>query len=122
MDNLQITYDNFFIGTSAVFKGCKTPKREPDYVSWKRNQEDEISSLYWYGEDKRGKYVIRWSDHWSYAVWNGEYREGCEWVASCRWKLKTSQKSYPFCDIGGEAGKCYLTKFKRIKWLPIFKH
>lgn len=114
MEN-EITYENFYIRTQASFKGCKIPRRKPDYVSYKRYpHDDEPSSYYWYGKDKRGEYVIRASDHWSYAVWDGEYRGGCKWVASCRWKLKTSHQSFEFCDYLFQAGKCYLTKFKQI--------
>ena len=40
-----------------VFKLCKKPSRPPDSLSWQ-------GSRYWYGENKRGKYMIRASDHW----------------------------------------------------------
>lgn len=110
MEN-EITYDNFYIGTSAVFKGCKIPRRKPDYVSYKRYpHDDEPSSCYWYGKDKRGEYVIRCSDHWSYYIVNGEFHEGCGGIASCYWRLKTT-KEIPL--FGGQlAGKCYLNDFK----------
>ena len=59
----MITYSTFFIGTIAVFKGCKTPKRKPNYISY--NRFGIVSSSYYYGSDKKGDYVIRVSDHWS---------------------------------------------------------
>ena len=49
----------FFKSTKANFKGCKRPKRKPDYVSYDRY--GDISSEYWY--TKKG--VVRCSDHWS---------------------------------------------------------
>lgn len=39
-----------------------------------------ISSRYWYGEDSKGKYVIRESDHWGK-------------VASCSWKATKDLKN-----------------------------
>ena len=50
-----------------------------------------ISSLYWYGEDKRGKYVIRESDHWGK-------------VASCQWKEMPSRNA----DKLSNCAKTYL--------------
>ena len=56
----MICQKNFYENTTAVFKGCKIPKREPDYISYNRFS-GEVSSRYWY--TKSG--VIRASDHWS---------------------------------------------------------
>lgn len=39
-----------------------------------------ISSRYWYGEDSKGKYVIRESDHWGK-------------VASCNWRATKDLKN-----------------------------
>lgn len=39
-----------------------------------------ISSRYWYGEDSRGKYIIRESDHWGR-------------VASCVWNVTKDNKN-----------------------------
>ena len=63
----DVAFDNFFANTSAVFTllpKSEVPQRDPDYVS-KRWDGFGVSSRYWYGEDERGKYVIRASDHWS---------------------------------------------------------
>lgn len=54
-----MTKEDFFLGTIAKFKGCKPPKRKPDFVSY--NKYGEISSEYWYTDNA----VIRRSNHWS---------------------------------------------------------
>lgn len=47
------------------FKKCNAPKRKPDSVSRYQFQgETLVSSVYWYGYDKRGRYMIRMSGHW----------------------------------------------------------
>lgn len=54
--------------------------------------EDEklgISSCYWYGENKKGKYVVRESDHWGN-------------LASCVWGITKSYREEKNC------GKIYL--------------
>lgn len=54
----HVTHNNYHLHTIGVFKGCKSvPNREPDHVSGS-------GSKYWIGEDSKGKYVIRASDHW----------------------------------------------------------
>lgn len=61
------TYENFYESTVGIFtKIASRPQREPDYISYKCGSfSKKISSEYWYGEDSRGKYVVRGSDHWS---------------------------------------------------------
>ena len=56
---MKYDQNNFFEDTVAYFKGCKRPRRQPDYVSY--NRRGQISSCYWY--TPRG--VIRASNHWS---------------------------------------------------------
>lgn len=122
---MAITFSNYFEASIATFKGCKMPKREPDYISiskWSGN----ISSVYWYGKDKKGDYVIRLSDHWitikSFA--NSRKIIGCESIASCFWRLKakprTAPQNYVFAKMWGKviynfnsflAGKAYLHDF-----------
>lgn len=60
----EITKENFWESSDAVFHQCPIPQREPDYVS-------PAKSKYWYTE----KGVIRQSDHWGY-------------VAKCRWYFR----------------------------------
>lgn len=92
---MTITHDNFFRDTFAKYKKCKVPKRVPDFVS--RNHSG-VSSCYWYGEDqKKGPYVIRYSDHWGN-------------VGYCRWLLNGSTENFTQ-PIGGKA---YLREFKKI--------
>ncbi|MDP3836841.1 MAG: hypothetical protein Q8Q67_01955 [bacterium] len=108
---IEINQDNFYLGTKCRFKGCKKPKRKADYTSYNRDQE--ISSEYWYGEDKNGKYVIRCSKHWSRTNSIGELL-CCGKIASCYWWLITNcKKSYEygiferfFC------GKAYFSNFE----------
>ena len=110
----KITFDDFFIGTFATFKGCKVPKREPDYIS-KSRYDGEISSMYWYGEDSRGQYVIRASDHWvmMYEFKKNKKQHDCNLIASCLWNLKTNYKdSIKVSYKTFHAGKCYLKDFK----------
>lgn len=100
----------FYKNTKATFKGCKRPKRRPDYVSL--NKFGYISSLYWYGENKNGKYVIRESNHWSYVYSDPTLLEEtslreCKKVASCFWTLKSFR-------LTSKCGKCYLKDFKAI--------
>ena len=99
---LNIDFNNFFLNTTAYFKGCKKPKRKPDYVS-------DSGSEYWYSEDKKGKFVIRNSNHWvSYKNFDRKSKViQCMSIASCFWFLKTNEYSKP-----SYAGKCYLKNFK----------
>jgi len=101
----EVTFRNYFNSTEAVFKGCKTPKREPDFVS-------DSGSEYWLQENAKGKYIIRLADHWvcikdSRSKSN---RLDCNNIGSCRWHLKTIKGLWPFAI----AGKCYLNDFKKL--------
>jgi hypothetical protein len=91
---IYMNKDNFHIRSFAIFKGCKKPKRKADYIS--HNKQGEVSSLYWYGTDKRGDYVIRDSDHWA--------NINCKHIAKCVWFLYYHKQT--------SAGKCYFSKFK----------
>lgn len=113
-NDIKITYYNYYNNTSATFRGCNTPKRKPNYVS--RTKRGYISSLYWYGKDKKGEFVIRESGHWT--MRNGIYSQRinsfrtreCRKIASCIWKLKTTLSTSKYA-----AGKCYLKDFAQIK-------
>jgi hypothetical protein len=102
---MNITFGNYMTNTEAVFKGCKIPKRAPDFIS-------KSGSIYWQQENTKGKYVIRLSNHWvnmkklgSNKVW-----KDCNSIASCKWHLKTN-KMQSGCKM---SGKCYLSDFKKI--------
>lgn len=105
----EVTFDNFYLNTKATFKGCKIPKREADYTSL--NQYDEVSSEYWYGEDKKGKFVIRVSDHWVtiYGFGKNEKEQDCDRIASCSWNIKTNTQDKGYNIFF--AGKAYLSDF-----------
>ena len=112
----EIHYSNYFLSTKVVFKGCKIPKRNPDYISIDKKFND-ISSKYWYGEDTNGKYVIRQSNHWVNICdfENNKYKQ-CERIATCLWSLKTNKKNTDFLGnleylTSKNAGKAYLSKF-----------
>ena len=78
----------FYNKTFAFFKGCKRPKRKPDYVSV--NQYGGVSSEYWYTD----KGVIRCSNHWSNTISPNELKAfTCGKVASCIWVLKNQSPS-----------------------------
>lgn len=86
---MKYNINNYYTRTKCVFKGCNKPNREPDYVSGS-------GSLYWYGRDKKGSYVIRSSDHWS--LLTNKFGKliysyvNCGSIASCFWKLKTTSE------------------------------
>lgn len=125
----MITINNYFSGTIATFKGCKTPKREPDYISYMKFRDeitDIVSYRYWYGDDKNGTYVIRESNHWcNYKKFTYDWKHfGCKNIASCYWRLKTNNDNAvvwlprePYVRILGEyktnpvSGKCYIKNF-----------
>lgn len=97
-----IGFGNFFLATKARFKGCKRPKRDPDYISYGRYEE--ISSEYWYGTNKKGSYIIRDSGHWSSSNQKFDVIE-CGKIASCYWWLVTNKKNT-------RCGKAYLNAFR----------
>ena len=128
--NEEVTFDNFFKKTSAVFElmpKSEVPQREPDYVSV-RWDGFGVSSRYWYGEDERGKYVIRESDHWSDYPQGERTREAFEAepydkrytrIASCRWALAVNEEQVTtdkeaYLDGNKMYGKAYLDEFT--KW------
>jgi hypothetical protein len=97
---MSITFNNYHFKTEAVFKGCKIPKRKPDFVS-------NSGSKYWHGIDKNGAYVIRHSDHWVNIkeIGKNDIKKQCKKIATCQWHLKTNDSM---------AGKAYLINFKSI--------
>ena len=117
---------NFFKETYCMFKACKEPKRKPDYISYIKTYYDHyeelyiqleekdwiISSKYWYGKDKNGKYVIRSSGHWSK---RNNVLE-VEAIRTCYWELyspRTKQKCIKNIRTNEfYAGKAYLSWFK----------
>ncbi|MBR4029355.1 MAG: hypothetical protein IKJ08_07200 [Alistipes sp.] len=113
----EITYDNFYERTGAVFSQVERPNREPDYISQRTMQPDKVSSEYWYGEDEGGKYVVRGSDHWSTVAKRPETVETIyksyvnrkyvpshnPLIGSCWWGLVATDSSQPILY-----GKAYL--------------
>ena len=57
---LEEQLGDFYIDTRCKFKACRIPKRPPNYISY--TKKGEVSSIYWFGKDKKGFYVIRLSD------------------------------------------------------------
>lgn len=113
----MITINNFFTKTFALFNVCKTPKRKADFTSrssayWGGG----ISSSYWYGEDRKGKYVIRKSNHWVKRRDEvlSEIKADCNMIASCNWQIKTPKNSNYGNNKTTITGKCYLSKFKKL--------
>lgn len=105
---MMYSKENFFLCTKAVFKGCKVPRRKPDYISLDR--EGNVSSLYWYTD----KGVYRQSNHWSYIqrLWienmvikTQEALIECGKVASCFWSLRMASET--------DCGFCAWKKFKK---------
>ena len=114
--NEEATFDNFFTNTSATFKPisvAEKPTREPDYVS-KRWDGFGASSRYWYGEDERGKYVIRESDHWSNVMFTDNsvaafekdpYNRRYTRIATCQWAIDATELTAGKTE--SEGGKKY---------------
>lgn len=94
----EVDYSNFFNNTETVFKGCKTPSREPDFVS-------ESGSRYWYGQNSTGNYVIRQSDHWCVRKSPKKKHQERKRISSCRWHIKNIK------DCKKLTGKAYLKNF-----------
>ena len=111
----KISFDssNFYLGTKAKFKGCKRPKRDPDYISYSRYEE--ISSEYWYGSDKKGSFVIRSSEHWSNSnKWSEVFT--CKKIVTCYWWLITNLKNkyhHNNSSFESHCGKAYFKDFER---------
>lgn len=126
----NINQYNYYTNTLAIFKGCKVPKRKPDFISHskhnscyyiptneiKRGYNDKnkecicfdcypISSKYWYTNE----YVIRASNHWVNITnfENKGVKFDCNSIASCMWHLKTNNTND---EVKG--GKCYFKDFK----------
>jgi hypothetical protein len=122
----MITHDNFHISTKATFKSCKKPKRTADFISRSRVWFEDgkgscfVSSCYWYGEDNKGKFVIRYSDHWGQVA-------SCNWEIDCREEKEflfshRNNKTYHIVKqrinaselyVKSIAGKCYLRDFSK---------
>ena len=102
----MITLYNYCFNTVATFKGCKTPRRMPDYIS-------KSGSEYWYGKDKNGNYVIRQSDHWCTVKIMHTITKTRETrkIASCNWHLVSNLDFYKY-SYAKRTGKCYLHSFK----------
>lgn len=95
---------NYFNSSYGIFKGCKAPNRNLDFVS-------PSGSKYWYGSDKKGAFVIRKSNHWS-KLGNKKYKhvQIKANISSCYWVLNLADNT----PIKHEyAGKCYFADFKR---------
>jgi hypothetical protein len=102
----------YWKGTFAVFRECKTPKAAPDFVSY--DKRGKISSRYWERENKKGKYIVRESDHWCrYSLaGRGSWRERCNRIKKCIWELRLINNMAN--ERGMIAGKCYLSDFRGV--------
>ena len=107
---MKYNRNNFSLCTRARFKGCKRPRRPPDYISYTEiDGERFVSSEYWYTED----YVIRCSDHWSYIYGLEEPTAiECRKVGSCYWTLRDYKKGNR--EKSHLCGKCRWKNFRLI--------
>lgn len=103
----MINEKNFMNSTKAVFKGCKCPKRKPDFIS-------KSGSKYWFGQNKKGSFVIRKSGHWcsitmkvsdKYEKRHIEHYYSVKKISSCVWHLNSNKNT---------TGKCYFKNFKQL--------
>lgn len=95
----MFTKENYFEGGFGDFKQCKSPKRKPDYVSYSKKYAGQVSSVYWYGTDTNGEYVIRMSQHWGIVAHFN------------KWLLDGNTQNY----TTAKAGKCYFKNFQKRK-------
>lgn len=110
----MITFDNFYHNSIGTWKGCKKPNRKPDYISY--NRDGKISSIYWYGENKNGRFVIRMSAHWTSYKQNKTIEKGCTSVASCYWRLRTNSQKIGMGNW--QSGKIFLSELRKIQIYP----
>lgn len=90
----SINFKNYQFSTKGVWKACKMPTRQPDYISY--TKKGKFSSAYWYGENKRGKYIIRYSDHWSdirMPLLNRGDIYSCGSIGTCWWIIRGQYSS-----------------------------
>ena len=86
----QYNRENYYLGTTAVFKSYDAPDTAPDYIS-------DSGSAYWYVAGG----VVRRSNHWG---------TGC---ASCDWFLDDTVEQSSFAWCGGQAtGFCRYEDFE----------
>lgn len=98
---LQKVTKNYKFGTYGVFKACKVPQRTPDHVS-------PSGSKYWFGANKRGDYMIRYSDHWSRIfVRRGKYNKRIK-------TIRKIAKSIWLLSDGSQCGKIHICNLKTI--------
>jgi hypothetical protein len=91
--------DNYYHSSCADFKPCNRKKRIPD-VTTLAKRSGCVSSVYWYGTDKNGDYVVRGSAHWGS-------------VSKCFWTLAGStanSKEFRY-------GKCYFADMREREYI-----
>ena len=102
-----VTYDDFYISTIGTFVECDIPNMEPNFVSVPRKESD-TPSKYWYGEDEKGKYVIRSANHWcNYYVKKEFVRKQQNRIIKCKWHL-TMDEPKDLVMNNTYTGKIYL--------------
>ncbi len=136
--NPQITYDNFYQHTEAIFEEVSRPQRDPDYKSTTISGYG-ISSEYWYGSDEGGDYVVRGSDHWSnvspniasYEAWRNGLRDKSEYrysnqyynpnIGTCLWSLISKPDARMPIDWHWSRGEDGFTKVPGApKYQPVY--
>ena len=106
---LEEQLGDFYKNTRCEFKACRIPKRPPNFVSY--TKKGEVSSVYWYGYNRNGYYVIRLSDHWcrvskNLKNCNEQMHGNCDRIASCWWSLVGNSSTM--------CGKAYKSDFTKI--------
>ena len=101
----------------GIFKICKKPNKKPSHISY---YGVAVSSIYWNGEDKNGKYLIRCSKHWSAFINNNgnamlDMRQ-CGMIKNSFFIIKgnTKTKQRTIC------GKVYIKNFKKINEYGVY--
>ena len=75
------------LGDKQIYYKHHFIDHDGDLRVYYEDKQKGISSRYWYGEDSKGKYIIRESDHW------GD-------VASCTWGITKPRKKDSYLIYG----------------------
>ena len=108
----------------GIFKICKKPNKKPSHISYYLHEYGgvAISSIYWNGEDEKGKYLIRCSNHWSAFISSNrnvklDFRQ-CGMIKNSFFILKGKENK----ETGTICGKVYIKNFKNINKYGICKN
>lgn len=98
---MNLTKDDFWISSATVWLPTEKPTTAPNFTS--TTGDGAFPSEYWFGEDEKGKFVIRHADHWGR-------------VQNCFWFLNTETGIK--CVLEEAYAICYFSSFLDIREKP----